>query len=94
MGAGLTMGGSWLGVVDRLSEHLVSAHLTMGAFILVVHVDRSEEAVRKFCAEVHEVYVRALLNPLYDRGEPIASRRFASAVRSLGHRHLRVDLVS
>ena len=52
---------TYLKVVDRHNEQLVSAYVTPGgARFLVLHDARNEEGIRSFCTEVHEVsYLRA-----------------------------------
>jgi trafficking protein particle complex subunit 2 len=71
---------SWLGAVGRLSDSFVSAYLTAGATVLVVHIDREEEAAKALCRDVHELYVKALLNPLYKPATAITSRTFRRSV--------------
>ena len=47
---------TYLKVVDRHNEQLVSAYVTPGgARFLVLHDARNEEGIRAFCTEVHEV---------------------------------------
>jgi hypothetical protein len=76
-------------VVDRHQEQLVSAHITPGgARFLLLHDARNEEGVRAFFADVHELYVKLLLNPFYAPHTPIESRDFDARVRALARRHL------
>lgn len=50
---------SYLKVVDRLSEQLVSAYLGFGLKIIVVHTDAAnDEGVAAFCTEAHELYCK------------------------------------
>ena len=80
--------GTFLKVVDRHAEQLVSAYVTPGgARLLVLHDARADEGVRAFCAEVHEVYTRLLLNPFYAPGARIESAAFDARVRQLARRY-------
>ena len=50
---------TYLKVVDRHNEQLVSAYVTPGgARFLVLHDARNEEGIRAFCTEAHEVRPR------------------------------------
>ncbi len=47
---------TFLKVVDRHNEQLISAYVTPGgARFLVLHDARSDDGIRAFCNEVHEV---------------------------------------
>jgi hypothetical protein len=82
-------GATFLRVVDRAAEQLVSAHVTHGGMrLLVLHEQRNEEGIRHFCAEVAELYAKVLLNPFYTIGSRIESREFDARVRMLARRHL------
>ena len=52
---------TYLKVVERHNDQLVSAYVTPGgARFLVLHDARSDDGVRAFCNEVHEVRGRLL----------------------------------
>jgi len=89
-GAGPAHAPCFLRVVDRAAEQLVSAHVThSGVRLLVLHLDaRNEEGIRQFCAEVAELYAKALLNPFHVPGTRVASREFDARVRLLARKHL------
>ena len=80
---------TYLKVVERVGERMVSAHVTHGGVrLLVLHEARNEEGIRLFCAEVAELYAKVLLNPFYTPASRIESREFDARVRLLARRHL------
>ncbi len=82
----------WLGVVDRMSECIVYAHATMGATILVVCTDKRDDAIKIFCAQAHDLYTKALLNPLQKPGAVVWSSKFRAAIIELAASRLRLVL--
>ena len=56
--------------------------------LMLLHDSRTEEQVRQFLTEVHELYVKVLLNPLYVEGSPIVAPGWDSRVRQLAKRTL------
>jgi hypothetical protein len=80
---------TYLKVVDRHSEQLVSAYVTPGGLrFLVLHETRNEEGIRAFATEVHELYAKLALNPFYTPGTRIESKDFDARVRACARRHL------
>lgn len=78
-------------MIDTFNEWAVSAYLTGGQTRLLLLHDRSisnSDGIRNFFQEVHEVYVKAMLNPLYIKGTKIESKDFKSKVRSFAVRFL------
>ncbi|TPX74412.1 hypothetical protein CcCBS67573_g04327 [Chytriomyces confervae] len=71
----------YLKVVDRFNEHHVSAYVTpsgvplQGAKFMLVH-DAVGGDVRSFFVDVHELYVKVLLNPFSEINGPINSQLF------------------
>ena len=59
-----------------------------GLRFLVLHESRNEEGIKSFCADVHELYVKVLLNPLYTPYSAIESRDFDARVKALARRYL------
>ena len=55
---------------------------------LLLHEGRNEDAVRNFFLEVHELYVKLVMNPFYEHDTPITSPTFDRAVHALARRHL------
>jgi trafficking protein particle complex subunit 2 len=82
----------YLKIVDRVSEQMVSAHVThSGSRILVLHDQRNEEGIRIFCSEVAELLAKLQLNPFYVIGSRIENRDFDTRVRLLARRHLGIQ---
>lgn len=79
----------FLRVIDRFNNLLVSAYVTPGgAYLLLLHDGRNEDAVRSFMMEMHEIYVKHILNPFVVPDSPICSSQFDSHVRSASRRIL------
>ncbi|KAJ3072585.1 TRAPP subunit [Podochytrium sp. JEL0797] len=80
--------GMYLKVVDRFNEHSVSAYVTpSGAKFMLVH-DTSVGDVRGFFAELHELYIKVLMNPFMEINAPIESQQFDVKVRGIARRYL------
>lgn len=77
-----------LKTIDRYSDY-VSAYVTAnrGKFILL-HEGRAEDSIKAFFSELHELYAKALANPLCDALGVITSSGFDERVRSSARRHL------
>ena len=74
--------------VDKFSEY-VSAFVTAGqARLLLLHAQRNDEGIKAFFHEVHELYLRIILNPFHDSTTPITSPAFNAKVRALARKHL------
>ena len=76
-------------VIDRFNSLMVSAYVTPGGvYLLLLHEGRGEDAVRGFMTEVHELYVKHILNPFAKFDAPICSPQFDSHVRMASRRFL------
>ena len=53
-----------------------------GLCLLLLHEGRSEDAVRGFFTEIHELYVKYMLNPFAVYDAPISSPLFDARVRA------------
>ena len=75
--------------VDKFNDFLISAFVTAGHIkLMLLHDVRNEEGIRSFFQDVHELYVKVLMNPFYQPSSPITSPLFDSRVKTLGRRHL------
>mmetsp|Transcript_27485 Transcript_27485/g.27705 ORF Transcript_27485/g.27705 Transcript_27485/m.27705 type:complete len:132 (+) Transcript_27485:221-616(+) len=80
---------TFLRVVDRFNNLMVSAYVTPGgAYLLLLHEGRNEDAVKGFFVECHEVYVKYMLNPFAAPDSPICSPQFESHIRSISRKYL------
>ena len=56
---------TFLRIVDRFNSYLVSAYVTPGGTtMLLLHNGKSEDLVRQFFLEAHELYVKNVMNPV------------------------------
>eukprot|EP01013_Petalomonas_cantuscygni_P006859 TRINITY_DN18205_c0_g1_i1.p1 TRINITY_DN18205_c0_g1~~TRINITY_DN18205_c0_g1_i1.p1 ORF type:complete len:152 (+),score=18.46 TRINITY_DN18205_c0_g1_i1:49-504(+) len=82
---------SSLRAVDRFNDATVFGYVTPSGtrFLLLVEAARppSDDALKGFFADCHELYARAVSNPYQDRDAPIFTRGFEGRVRSVFRRH-------
>jgi trafficking protein particle complex subunit 2 len=75
--------------IDRYNDQLVSAYVTPSNYrFLLLHDGRHEDGVKAFFSDLHELFTKATLNPLYEPGEPITSLGFSDRVVQLARKHL------
>ncbi|KAL4308315.1 hypothetical protein GQ457_01G023710 [Hibiscus cannabinus] len=55
---------------------------------MLLHDSRNEDGIKSFFQEVHELYIKILLNPLYLPGSRITSSHFDTKVRALARKYL------
>lgn len=86
----------YLGKVDHFYGLAITAYLTYsGMKLVMVHgnfntgdVQIDDNAVKAFYQEVHELYIKTLMNPFYQINDPITSPAFDSRVRALARKYL------
>eukprot|EP00040_Diaphanoeca_grandis_P018463 m.97126 g.97126 ORF g.97126 m.97126 type:complete len:147 (-) comp26949_c0_seq1:285-725(-) len=81
----------YLKVIDDFNDFYVSAFLTAGGVKMLLLHDRAisnTDGIKNFFSEVHEVYVKALLNPLYDPGLKLEAKDLRTKVRVYAKRYL------
>lgn len=79
-----------LGVVDRFNNLNVSAFSTAcRTRFLLLHDGRSDESVKNFFRGVHELYIKAALNPFFLPAAKITSSEFNTKVRQLAKLYLK-----
>lgn len=80
---------SFLRVVDRFNQMSISAYVTQGGkLFLLLHSGKSEDAVRAFFLEAHDLFVKQILNPFADPDAPISSPHFIAQIRASAKRIL------
>ena len=57
---------------------------------LLLHDGRSDDAVRSFFRDVHELYLKVMLNPFFMPTNRIQSPGFSQKIRALARQHFRV----
>ncbi|KAF3792205.1 Transport protein particle subunit [Nymphaea thermarum] len=61
---------------------------TTSAILMLLHDSHNEDGIKSFFQEVHELYIKILLNPLYIPGSRITSSHFDTKVRALARKYL------
>ncbi|KAI4965180.1 hypothetical protein ZWY2020_055268 [Hordeum vulgare] len=78
--------------VDRFNDLVVSVYVTAARSshtrFMLLHDSRSEDGIKSFFQEVHELYIKIFLNPLYLPGSRITSSHFNTKVRALARKYL------
>ncbi|XP_028079883.1 trafficking protein particle complex subunit 2 isoform X4 [Camellia sinensis] len=84
-----TTSAMFLKAVDRFNDLVVSVYVTAGhTRLMLLHDSRNDDGIKSFFQEVHELYVKILLNPLYIPGSRITSSCFDTKVRALARKYL------
>ncbi|CAB4254057.1 similar to Saccharomyces cerevisiae YBR254C TRS20 One of 10 subunits of the transport protein particle (TRAPP) complex of the cis-Golgi which mediates vesicle docking and fusion [Maudiozyma barnettii] len=92
----------YLGKVDHFYGLAITAYISYGGmkFVMIHGTSNSggsntsasvvidDSACRSFYQEIHELYIKTLMNPFYRAGDPISSPVFDSRVRSLARKYL------
>mmetsp|Transcript_27809 Transcript_27809/g.54668 ORF Transcript_27809/g.54668 Transcript_27809/m.54668 type:complete len:144 (+) Transcript_27809:85-516(+) len=85
-----TTSSMFLRVVDKFDDFHVSAYCTAGhARFMLLHKNRNEEAIRAFFSELHDLYIKAVLNPFHRPDGWIDSPVFDQKVRLAARKHFR-----
>lgn len=84
-----TSSNMYLKVIDKFNETSISAYCTAGnCKFLLLHDGKSDDSVKSFFVDVHEVYVKLLLNPFYEPNTPITTPSFDARIKALVKKHL------
>ncbi|EKX35062.1 trafficking protein particle complex subunit 2 [Guillardia theta CCMP2712] len=79
----------FLKVVDKFNDRSISAYVTAGHMrFLLLHDGKGEEQVKSFFTEVHELYLKILLNPFHHPNDSIRSAAFDQRVRNIARKYL------
>ncbi|KAI9295395.1 Sedlin [Neoconidiobolus thromboides FSU 785] len=79
----------YLKTVDKFNDWLISAYVTPSYVkFMLMHGVQNEDSIRSFFIEVHELYLKVLLNPFYDVNNKINSKEFDLKVRAVAKRYL------
>ncbi|KAK3034405.1 hypothetical protein RJ639_033676 [Escallonia herrerae] len=80
-----TTSAMFLKAIDRFNDLAVSFIHTR---LMLLHDSRNDDGIKTFFQEVHELYIKILLNPLYLPGSRITSSQFDTKVRALARKYL------
>ncbi|KAJ3105155.1 Trafficking protein particle complex subunit 2 [Phlyctochytrium planicorne] len=84
-----TTNGMYLKVVDRFNDTLVSAYvLASGVKFILLHDSINSEGIRSFFHEVHENFIKMVMNPFAEINAAITSAAFDSKVKAIAKRYL------
>ncbi|KAM9959893.1 hypothetical protein ACTFIR_000994 [Dictyostelium discoideum] len=67
----------YLKIIDKFNKVQISSFVTAG----------HEDAIKNFFVEVHDLYLKILLNPFYEYNKPITSTAFDAKVRKIGTKY-------
>ncbi|KAL0479739.1 trafficking protein particle complex subunit 2 [Acrasis kona] len=77
--------------VDKFNNFSISAYLTAGYVRFLILFDgerKSDDSIKQFFTEVHELWVKIQLNPFYELNATIDSPSFESKIKQLVNRYL------
>lgn len=78
----------YLKTVDKFNEFNISAYATAANLrLMLVHEARNDDGIRNFFTEVHELLIKAMLNPLFNVQKQF-SIAFDGRVRAIAKRWL------
>ena len=79
----------YLKVVDKFNQFLVTCWLSAGNVrFLLLHKQRTDDNIRLFMQEIHELYVKLSCNPFHSTTEYIRSAEFNRRVRVHAQKYL------
>ncbi|KAI8912555.1 Sedlin [Gorgonomyces haynaldii] len=79
----------YLKIVDKFNEWNTSAYvLANGVRFMLLHDQQNQDGIRHFFQDVHELYLKLLLNPFTMTNQPINNPVFDQRVRQLARKWL------
>ncbi|KAF6152310.1 hypothetical protein GIB67_005964 [Kingdonia uniflora] len=74
-------------ILSELFLFSLTAHF-IHTRLMLLHDSRNDDGIKSFFQEVHELYIKILLNPLYLPGSRVTSSHFDTKVRALARKYL------
>ncbi|RMZ53210.1 hypothetical protein APUTEX25_005199, partial [Auxenochlorella protothecoides] len=79
-----------LGVVDRFNNFQVSAYSTAAHIrFMLLHDGRSDDAIKSFFKDVHELYLKVMMNPFFTFSSKITSASFHQKLKQQARLYFR-----
>ncbi|EEB08320.1 TRAPP complex subunit Trs20 [Schizosaccharomyces japonicus yFS275] len=79
----------YLRSIDQFHDTMISAFLTPSNIkFILLHKTKNDDGIKLFFQELHELYIKMLMNPFYEPNQPIHSQAFDLRVRTLAKRQL------
>ncbi|KAJ2081959.1 TRAPP subunit [Coemansia sp. RSA 988] len=79
----------YLKTVDKYNDWNVSAYVTpSNVRLMLLHEAKSEDAIRSFFTDCHELYMKTLMNPFYEPNSTILSQAFDTKINTLAKKYL------
>merc|ERR1711933_450809 len=79
----------YLKAVDRYYDLTVSAYATSSLVkFLLLHDSKNDDGIRSFFHDIHEYYIKIMLNPFHTQTTKITSKHFDDKVKALAQKYL------
>jgi hypothetical protein len=75
-----------LTLIPQVSAFVTAAQIRF----LLLHDGRSDDVIKAFFRDVHELYLKVMLNPFFMPSSRISTPGFTQKVRILARQHFRV----
>ncbi len=80
---------TYLKVIDKFNALQVSAYVTVGGTtFLLLHNGKGDEILKNFFMEIHDIYVKYIMNPFSIYDSPVVSPQFDIQVRQIAKKYL------